>query len=247
MRFAAVLTRSAGSFSKPAFSRFFRPFRVHSARIQSQYQRMSSSSVPISSSSSPTLATITKEIESTAFQFAHIKMPASQVFFTSKLSFASVNLKPVVPGHVLIISKRLVERVCDLENEELSDLWATGKLVGEMLQKQVKPDAFSWIIQDGPAAGQTVRHVHLHILPRVYGDFPENDEIYHRMETEGRQQMQGTHVDEENRPPRSAEEMAREAVQFRQAMAELLDAKKQIESTQSQENLDLRVGKDSKL
>ena len=36
-------------------------------------------------------------------------------------------------------------------------------------------------IQDGPEAGQTVKHVHVHVLPRKAGDFAENDQIYNEV------------------------------------------------------------------
>jgi diadenosine tetraphosphate (Ap4A) HIT family hydrolase len=45
------------------------------------------------------------------------------VFATSPLSFAFVNLKPVVPGHVLVSPKRVVPRFADLSEEEVADLW----------------------------------------------------------------------------------------------------------------------------
>lgn len=47
----------------------------------------------------------------------------SEVFCESDLSYAFVNLKPVVPGHVLVSSKRVVPRFLDLSDEESTDLW----------------------------------------------------------------------------------------------------------------------------
>ncbi|VDP38864.1 unnamed protein product [Soboliphyme baturini] len=50
--------------------------------------------------------------------------------------------------------------------------------VQKVLEKYYKVSSSSVVIQDGPHAGQTVRHVHVHILPRRPNDFPNNDEIY---------------------------------------------------------------------
>ncbi|CAG8584655.1 13738_t:CDS:2 [Funneliformis mosseae] len=58
--------------------------------------------------------------------------------------------------------------------------------------------------EDGPEAGQTVPHCHLHIIPRKVGDWANNDDIYGEID-------KSTKVDNEERPPRSFEEMEKEA------------------------------------
>lgn len=57
------------------------------------------------------------------YKFGPWKIDASEVFVTSPLSFAFVNQKPVVPGHVLISPKRVLTRFSDLAPEEVADLW----------------------------------------------------------------------------------------------------------------------------
>ncbi|KAJ1512279.1 hypothetical protein HMI55_006294, partial [Coelomomyces lativittatus] len=64
---------------------------------------------------------------------------------------------------------------------------------------------------DGPEAGQTVPHVHIHILPRVQHDFKNNDDIYPAIE---KNESQLIHMDvpkDEDRPPRTLEDMEKEA------------------------------------
>ena len=56
-------------------------------------------------------------------KFGQFDIQASEIFTESALSFAFVNLKPVVPGHLLVSPKRVVPRFCDLEREEVADLW----------------------------------------------------------------------------------------------------------------------------
>lgn len=57
------------------------------------------------------------------FRFGLWPVHASEVFVTSNLSFAFVNLKPIVPGHVLISPKRVVSRFAELTPEEVADIW----------------------------------------------------------------------------------------------------------------------------
>ena len=52
----------------------------------------------------------------------------NEVFAESPLSFAFVNLKPVVPGHVLVAPKRVVKRFGSLTNDEVADLWQLAKV-----------------------------------------------------------------------------------------------------------------------
>ena len=57
------------------------------------------------------------------YRFGPWSIAAGEVFVTSPLSIAFVNLKPVVPGHVLISPKRVVARFSELSPEEVADLW----------------------------------------------------------------------------------------------------------------------------
>ncbi|CAM8984494.1 unnamed protein product [Rhodiola kirilowii] len=68
--------------------------------------------------------------------------------------------------------------------------------------------------QDGPQAGQTVPHVHVHILPRKVNDFANNDEIYDAIDLKEKELMQKLDLDKE-RVDRSSEEMAEEAANYR--------------------------------
>ncbi|XP_010085629.1 PREDICTED: bis(5'-adenosyl)-triphosphatase [Pterocles gutturalis] len=99
----------------------------------------------------------------------HLIKP-SVVFLKTELSFALVNRKPVVPGHVLVCPLRPVERFRDLCPEEVADLFRTVQRVGNMVEKHFCGTSLTVSIQDGPEAGQTVKHVHVHILPRRAGD-----------------------------------------------------------------------------
>lgn len=73
---------------------------------------------------------------------------------------------PSTPGHILIVPRRHVGRLADLLSSERSDMFA----LLESLLLAPDADGYTIGINDGAAAGQTVDHVHLHIIPRRVGD-----------------------------------------------------------------------------
>ncbi|CAG8071780.1 unnamed protein product [Penicillium salamii] len=93
-----------------------------------------------------------------------------QVFLTTPLSFALVNLKPILPGHVLVSPRRVVPRVTDLTPAETSDLFLTVRRVGRMVERVYGASSLNIAVQDGVHAGQSVPHVHAHIIPRKAAD-----------------------------------------------------------------------------
>ncbi|WBW75361.1 bis(5'-nucleosidyl)-tetraphosphatase [Schizosaccharomyces osmophilus] len=106
----------------------------------------------------------------------------NQVFYQAKHSFAIVNLKPILPGHVLVLPRRVVPRLRDLSQEEIGDLFESVKKVQSILEKVYTATASNIGIQDGKDAGQTVPHLHVHLIPRKKLDFNENDEVYQHLE-----------------------------------------------------------------
>ncbi|KAF8602387.1 HIT-like protein [Ceratobasidium sp. AG-I] len=152
-----------------------------------------------------------------------------QAFVESASSFGIVNLKPIVPGHVLVVPTRVTPRLSDLTSEEIADLFCTVQRVGSIVQKEYKAEALTVACQDGPAAGQTVPHVHVHILPRRFTDFGgQNDQVYPILEeaesrlprqlelaAEGTKVPEPIKVDDEGRIPRTMEEMEAEATRLR--------------------------------
>lgn len=80
---------------------------------------------------------------------------------------------PSTPGHTLVIPRRHVGRVLDLTDAEYADLFAVARTQLGRLEGEHGPDSYTIGINDGPAAGQTVPHVHLHLMPRHHGDTPD--------------------------------------------------------------------------
>ncbi|KAI9142314.1 HIT-like domain-containing protein [Paraphysoderma sedebokerense] len=155
------------------------------------------------------------------FTFGQYTIPSLEVFYTSKLSLGLVNLKPIRPGHVLLVPRRLVRRFADLTTEEVTDLFTSAQVVGKVVEKEFKGEALTLAIQDGVAAGQTVHHVHLHVIPRTPNDFPNNDDIYteiekhdpvpHHHSDSDESVIKKKGVDNEERPARTLKDMEVEA------------------------------------
>ncbi|KAF1960585.1 HIT-like protein [Byssothecium circinans] len=162
----------------------------------------------------------------------------SQVFHITPLSFALVNLKPLLPGHVLVSPRRIVPRFNDLSPAEVQDLFITVQRVSRTIERVYNASALNIAIQDGRDAGQSVPHVHAHIIPRKRDDLPEKDAIYKMLEGEEgdlARQLRESKEDkanaegkrgrfpavdaDEDRKPRSEEEMGKEADWLAEEMA----------------------------
>ncbi len=77
---------------------------------------------------------------------------------------------PVSRGHTLVVPKDHVKSLFDLSSEAQADLWHLVAKVRSDLQSKHNPDGFNIGLNDGRAAGQTVEHAHVHIIPRFDGD-----------------------------------------------------------------------------
>jgi diadenosine tetraphosphate (Ap4A) HIT family hydrolase len=99
-------------------------------------------------------------------------IPAARVIDSNDLAFAVEDAFPVSPGHTLIISRRHVGSIFDLAPEEVV---AVMELLGRAkarLDKRDHPDGYNVGVNVGRDAGQTVMHVHVHLIPRCTGDVP---------------------------------------------------------------------------
>ncbi|KAL8947368.1 MAG: hypothetical protein Q9222_006346 [Ikaeria aurantiellina] len=155
-----------------------------------------------------------------------------QVFHITAHSFALVNIKPLLPGHVLVSPRRVAGRLSDLNHAEVTDLFMTVQQVGRMVERVYGASSLNIAIQDGPAAGQSVPHLHTHIIPRQSADLDEqggSDAIYGMLEGEegdvgkhlwekSRRRPKFPVVDDSSRKPRTDEEMAEEAQKLAQEM-----------------------------
>lgn len=148
------------------------------------------------------------------YAFGPFKIDPRQVFYSTPLSYALVNLRPLLPGHVLVCPRRDAVRFGDLTADETRDLWLTAQTVGTQLESYHKASSLAFAIQDGPQAGQTVPHVHIHIVPRKAASSEENDgnkDVKEKQKLDLDIQMKN----------RTMEEMAQEADEYRSLLSKI--------------------------
>jgi diadenosine tetraphosphate (Ap4A) HIT family hydrolase len=94
----------------------------------------------------------------------------NRLIFENDLVFAFPSNMPIVPGHILICPKRIVSTVDDLTTTELLAIFDLQKQIKKSMLKTFGACGFNYAWNEGLLAGQTVNHLHLHILPRKNGD-----------------------------------------------------------------------------
>ena len=93
-----------------------------------------------------------------------------RIVFRSPLALAIEDGFPVNPGHMLIVPTRHVPTWFDASPEEQAAMLALMLRVRQHLTLEVGADGFNIGMNVGRAAGQTVMHVHIHVIPRFSGD-----------------------------------------------------------------------------
>ncbi|KAK5998434.1 Bis(5'-nucleosyl)-tetraphosphatase [Cladobotryum mycophilum] len=165
-----------------------------------------------------------------------------QVFLTTPHSFGLVNLKPLIPGHILVCPLAPHLRLTDLSPAETTDLFATVQLAQRLLARTYFPDpdpsngSFTVALQDGADAGQTVPHVHVHVIPRMKGDLGDAppDQVYVDMASEkgnvggalwdGERPTTGgamPRIEDADRRARTVEEMYEEVEKYRAVLNDM--------------------------
>lgn len=158
-----------------------------------------------------------------------------QVFFRSAYSYAMVNLRPLVPGHVLVCPLRpQVMRFADLTSDEAQDYMSALQLVHKFIIHAYRADSLNIAIQDGPELGQSVPHLHTHLIPRYRND-GHGDELYRKMEKTDLDSVYQefyarkvafqsgggfTSVPDSDRTDRTPEEMAAEATRLNEELVQ---------------------------
>ena len=101
---------------------------------------------------------------------AFCALPATRIIQRNDSALVIRDGFPVSPGHTLVVARRHVHSFFELTSLERTDLLSLLDTARTGLVQEFSPDAFNIGINDGPAAGQTVPHVHIHLIPRYVGD-----------------------------------------------------------------------------
>ena len=130
-------------------------------------------------------------------KFGDITIDEKIIFYKRKLVYAFTNLKPFMPGHVLLAPTRVEKNYSNLTEAEAIEMWISAKNISDNLKKYYHTDSVQISIQDGAEAGQTVPHCHIHLIPIPEDNKPKG-------------------VDNDKRKPRTLEEMIQEAEIYKQ-------------------------------
>ena len=95
---------------------------------------------------------------------------AEAIVAANDRAFAFRDSFPVAPGHTLVVPRRVIASWWDATAEERQALWELVDEVKVQLDVELAPDGYNVGFNAGAAAGQTVFHLHLHVIPRFDGD-----------------------------------------------------------------------------
>ena len=98
--------------------------------------------------------------------------PKREILAQNTHAIAVFDSFPVSPGHTLIVPRRHVVTIWDLEPEEYSDCFTLVRHARSAIESRFSPDGFNVGAYCGEAAGQSVWHAHIHLIPRYKGDTP---------------------------------------------------------------------------
>lgn len=108
-------------------------------------------------------------------KFSFIPIDPKLVIYTTQHTFAFLSIQPILPFHTLVVPKRVVQYFSELTKTEVEDFAETVQFISKRLRLSGKGSSVLHNIQDGPQAGQVIKHVHMHLLARNEGDWKANE------------------------------------------------------------------------
>lgn len=96
--------------------------------------------------------------------------PSERIFFSNRLVIGLWDGFPVSPGHALLIPRRHIPAWFDATAEERAALTDAIDAAKAEIEKDHRPDGYNIGVNSGAAAGQTIFHLHVHLIPRYFGD-----------------------------------------------------------------------------
>ncbi len=102
-------------------------------------------------------------------------------FFENKDFIAIYNVAPIVPGHALVFPKKHITSLLDLADKDLFEFIKFSRSVIKILSKAFNTGAFNWTLQEKEEAGQSIAHMHIHIIPRKPEDLPHPGDWYPKL------------------------------------------------------------------
>jgi diadenosine tetraphosphate (Ap4A) HIT family hydrolase len=98
------------------------------------------------------------------------QLPQERILFENALAFAFRDGYPVSEGHTLVVPRRHVASFFDATEQDQAAMLELLRRARAEIDASLRPAGYNVGINDGAAAGQTVMHVHMHLIPRYAGD-----------------------------------------------------------------------------
>jgi len=96
-----------------------------------------------------------------------------EIVLANDLCYARYDKFPVNPGHLLLIPFRHIPTLFEATDEEQAALLALVREAKDLLDDRFHPDGYNIGVNVGTAAGQSVMHLHVHVIPRYAGDMED--------------------------------------------------------------------------
>lgn len=96
--------------------------------------------------------------------------PSRRIMIEGKYGFAAWDRHPASEGHFLVIPYRHFASYFDINDDEREELWSLVAQGREICEEKHHPDGYNIGINVGSAAGQSIHHLHIHVIPRYIGD-----------------------------------------------------------------------------
>jgi diadenosine tetraphosphate (Ap4A) HIT family hydrolase len=100
-------------------------------------------------------------------------MSPDRILDTAPHAFVVLDACPVSPGHTLVISRRHVTDIFDLTESEMGDILRLIRSAREQMDRTLSPSGYNVGVNVGKVAGQTIMHVHVHVIPRYPCDIED--------------------------------------------------------------------------
>ncbi len=94
----------------------------------------------------------------------------SYKIYEDKDFFAMLDIHPVNPGHILLMPKKHSDTFLETDDKIIENIFLVAKKLTKPLSKILKTNDFNFTVNNGELAGQIVKHLHVHIIPRFKGD-----------------------------------------------------------------------------
>jgi diadenosine tetraphosphate (Ap4A) HIT family hydrolase len=101
------------------------------------------------------------------------RVPPERIIDSNSCALTVADEFPVSPGHTLVILRRHIASFFELTSEELAAVYELLRRMKSCLDSSLKPGGYNIGVNIGDTAGQTISHVHVHLIPRFIGDVAE--------------------------------------------------------------------------